>query len=120
MADSSEPEPPSLVAVYLQRRDDLKRYFTLRLRSAEAAEDLVQDIYVKLAGGVAGEILNPGAFLYRLGTTLMLDRLKQQRRAHTRARGGAESGLVSLEGGAVADIAPADEAMASRQRLLRM
>lgn len=120
MADSSEPEPPSLLAVYLQRREDLKRYFTLRLRSAEAAEDLVQDVYIKIAGGVAGEILNPGAFLYRLGTNLMLDRLKQQRRARNRDRGWAESVLTSLEGEAVADTPPADEAMASRQRLERM
>jgi RNA polymerase sigma factor (sigma-70 family) len=120
MADSSEPKPPSLLAVYLQRREDLKRYFTLRLRSAEAAEDLVQDIYFKIAGGVTDEILNPGAFLYRLGTNLMLDRLKQQRRARSRDRGWAESGLTSLEGEAVADAPPADEAMASRQRLARM
>ena len=120
MADSSEPAPAPLVAVYLQRREDLKRYFTLRLGSAEAAEDLVQDIYFKIAGGVAGEILNPSAFLYRLGTNLMLDRIKQRRRAVNRDRGWAQAGLVSLDGEAVADAPPADEALASRQRLERM
>jgi RNA polymerase sigma-70 factor (ECF subfamily) len=120
MPDSSEPRTSPLLAIYLQRREDLKRYFTLRLGSSEAAEDLVQDIYFKIEGGLIGEIHNPGAFLYRLGTNLMLDRIKQQRRAQKRDRGWAQSGLISLEGEAVADAPPADEVIASRQRLERM
>jgi RNA polymerase sigma-70 factor (ECF subfamily) len=120
MADSSEPRPAPLVAVYLERREALKRYFTLRLGSPEAAEDLVQDIYFKIVGGVSGEISSPAAFLYRLGSNLMLDRLKQQRRARARDRGWAEAGVISLEGEAVADAPAADDAIASRQRLALM
>jgi RNA polymerase sigma factor (sigma-70 family) len=120
MARSQQPEPPVLLAVYLQRRDDLKRYFALRLGSTEAAEDLVQDIYFKIAGGVSGEILNPAAFLYRMGANLMLDRLKQQRRALSRDRGWVDTQSVRLGGEEVADAPPADEALVSRQRLQRM
>jgi DNA-directed RNA polymerase specialized sigma24 family protein len=39
-----------LIGLYLERRTDLVRFFTVRLRSAAAAEDLVQDIYVRLSG----------------------------------------------------------------------
>jgi RNA polymerase sigma factor (sigma-70 family) len=113
-------EPPPLLATYLERRDDLKRYFTMRLGSSEAAEDLVQDIYFKVAAGVSDEITNPAAFLYRLGSNLMLDRLKQQRRALSRDGGWASARSVSLGGEEVADTPPADEALASRQRLERM
>jgi RNA polymerase sigma-70 factor (ECF subfamily) len=109
-----------LLAVYLERREDLKRYFTLRLGSAEAAEDLVQDIYFKVCAGIDGEIANPPAFLFRLGSNLMLDRLKQQRRAAARDRDWAETQSISLGGEELADAPPADEALASRQRLERM
>jgi RNA polymerase sigma factor (sigma-70 family) len=114
------PTPTPLLAAYLERREDLKRYFTLRLGSAEAAEDLVQDIYFKIAAGVFGDIANPAAFLFRLGTNLMLDRLKQQRRARSRDAGYAEVQSNSLGGEEVADAPPADEALVSRQRLERM
>lgn len=120
MASSHGSSASPLLAVYLERREDLKRYFTLRLGSAEAAEDLVQDIYFKVSAGTDETIVNPAAFLFRLGANLMLDRLKQQRRAQARDRGWAETQSVSLGGEEVADAPPADEAMASRQRLERM
>lgn len=109
-----------LLAAYMERREDLTRYFALRLGSTEAAEDLVQDIYFKAAAGVEGEIANPAAFLFRLGSNLMLDKLKQQRRAEARERGWVETQTVRLGGEEVADAPPADEALASRQRLEKM
>lgn len=120
MAEIRTPEPVALLAAYLERREDLKRYFTLRLGSPEAAEDLVQDIYFKVASGVRGEIANPAAFLYRLGSNLMLDRLKQQRRAMRRDHGWAETNELRLGGEAVADAPAADEVVAARERLERL
>lgn len=120
MARSLEPEASGLLAVYLERREDLKRYFTLRLGSPEAAEDLVQDIYFKVSAGVDGEIVNPSAFLFRLGSNLMLDRIKQQRRAQARDRGWAAAQSVTIAGQEAADLPPADEAVAARQRMERM
>jgi RNA polymerase sigma-70 factor (ECF subfamily) len=121
MAESQAPRPSSvLLATYLERREALQRYFTLRLGSGEAAEDLVQDIYFKIASGAADEIANPAAFLYRLGVNLMLDRLKHQRRARARDRGWAETHSVRLGGEVVTDAPAADDALASRQRLAKM
>src|SRR6185369_1266468 len=72
----------ALLAAYLERRDDLLRFFTLRLRSAAAAEDLVQDIYVRIAAiGRDVEVRNASAYLYRLGSNLMLDKIRGERRA---------------------------------------
>ena len=121
MVETQAPRPsPVLLAVYLERREALKRYFTVRLGSAEAAEDLVQDIYFKIAAGAVGEIANPAAFLYRLGVNLMLDRLKHQRRAQARDRVWAEVHSVRLGGEVVTDTPAADDALASRQRLERI
>jgi RNA polymerase sigma-70 factor (ECF subfamily) len=72
----------SLIGLYLERRADLVRFFTVRLRSAAAAEDLVQDIYVRLSGlSEPADIQNPMAYLYRLGSNLMLDKLRGERRS---------------------------------------
>ena len=66
----------------MEKREALVRFFTARLGSPAAAEDLVQDIYVKLHGlEPDGEVQNEVGFLYRLGSNLMLDKLRQQRRS---------------------------------------
>ena len=44
--DDTDVHP--LLFAYMERREDLLRYFRVRLRSEEAAEDLVQDIYLKI------------------------------------------------------------------------
>ena len=70
-------DPPPLIAAYLRKRADLVRFFTLRMRSAALAEDLVQDLFLKLsATAVPDDLQNPEAFLYRVATNLMLDRAK--------------------------------------------
>jgi RNA polymerase sigma-70 factor (ECF subfamily) len=121
VAEAQASRPETLLDAYLARREALRRYFALRLGSAEAAEDLVQDIYFKVtAGAHAEDIANPAGFLYRLGTNLMLDRLKQQRRAARREQGWVEANAVTLGGEAVAQAPQADEAMASRQRYQAM
>nr|MEA2796815.1 hypothetical protein [Phenylobacterium sp.] len=109
-----------LLSAYLERRADLVRYFRARLRSDEAAEDLVQDIYLKISKPPELEIGNPAAYLFRLGTNLMLDRLKVQRRAARRESDW--QGMHSSEAGgeSIADASPADEVADARQRLRRI
>jgi RNA polymerase sigma factor (sigma-70 family) len=109
-----------LLSSYLERRADLVRYFRARLRSDEAAEDLVQDIYLKISNLPAPEIGNPAAYLYRLGTNLMLDRLKAQRRAGRRDWEWRDLHSGSVGGEGVADASPADDVADARQRLRRI
>jgi RNA polymerase sigma factor (sigma-70 family) len=113
------PHPPLLTA-YLERREDMLRYFRARLRSEEAARDLVQDLYLKVLASPQEDILNPAAYLYRLGSNLMLDRLKQQKRSmrrDTEWRVGQTSSLGDFD---IAQITPADDALDARQRLARI
>lgn len=110
-------KPPPLMAAYLRKRADLVRFFTRRMGAAAAAEDLVQEIYLKIhAAPAPAELRSAEAYLYRLGTNLMLDRAKQRRREAAR-----EAGWVQVTVGdgpeAASDEPPADEAVASRQRL---
>lgn len=107
-----------LLAAYLERRDDLKRFFLLRVRSEPEAEDLLQDLYIKVAGVAAGEeVRNPAAFLYHLSGNLMLDRMRQQRRSG--ARDAAYRTATTETAGAedVADLPSAEAIVASKQQL---
>jgi len=107
-----------LMAVYLEKRPDLVRFFTLRLKSAPAAEDLVQDIYLRLASLSADvEVRNAAGYLYRLGSNLMLDRLRGERRAATRDHEWRESHHTLLGAEDVSEAPRADDALAARQRL---
>jgi RNA polymerase sigma-70 factor (ECF subfamily) len=108
----------SLIGLYLERRADLVRFFTMRLRSAAAAEDLVQDIYVRLSGLEApADIQNPMAYLYRLGSNLMLDRLRGERRAANRDGAWLESQTTRIGIHEISAEPSAEAAVAARQRL---
>ncbi len=109
-----------LLSAYTERRANLLRFFAARV-GARAAEDLVQELYVKLAtrpSGVATE--SPVALLYRIATNLMLDEARGRRRAAARDRAWREASHVSLDGQDIADQPPADEAVTSRQRLRQL
>jgi RNA polymerase sigma-70 factor (ECF subfamily) len=108
----------ALIEAYLDRRADLVRFFTLRLRSNAAAEDLVQEIYVRLARvGDDTPIDNPAAYLYRLGSNLMLEQMRGQRRAAARDAAWGDAQSMTLGPDPIADEVAADAVVASRQRL---
>ncbi len=111
---------PPLIAAYLRKRPDLVRFFTLRTGSAATAEDLVQDLFLKISGmDFPDGLRSAEAFLYRIGSNLMLDRLKQQRRQVAREdRWNRESVGEAAE--PAASDPPADEVIAARQRLERL
>jgi len=114
-------QPAPLIESYLAARPDLVRFFTARLHSREAAEDLVQEMYERALRVPSDELIaNPMAYLYRLGSNLLLDRARYNgRRA---ARETAWSGLsgVRLGGVDIVDAPAADDALDARQRLHRL
>jgi RNA polymerase sigma-70 factor (ECF subfamily) len=116
--DDSGEDP--LLAVYLARRDELIGYFRVRLGSEDAARDLVQDIYVRVLERAREPVAHPLALLYRIGTNLMLDRIKVARR---RGRREAAWRAATTDAVGMSDVSrepPADEAVASRQRLAQI
>jgi RNA polymerase sigma-70 factor (ECF subfamily) len=113
----NDRSPSPLVGAYLRKRQDLVRYFTLRLGSAAAAEDLVQEIYLRIAQAPPVELASPEAWLYRVGSNLMLDRIKQQRRAAARDEAWQDSRYVRVGGEETTNDPPAEEALDARRRL---
>jgi RNA polymerase sigma-70 factor (ECF subfamily) len=112
-----------VVNTYLQRRAALVRYFTVRTGSSAQAEDLVQEIYLKIVGlddAAKVAVRNPAAFLYRLGANLMLDRLKQDRRGMVRDEAWRRNQGVETALGEAADAPAADQVLAAKQRLRQL
>ncbi|MBI1361191.1 MAG: sigma-70 family RNA polymerase sigma factor [Alphaproteobacteria bacterium] len=74
----------ALMTLYLAKRADLVRFFAARTSSPGEAEDIVQDIFLKLSSVDDTGIENGAAYLYRLGSNVMLDRARARRRATVR------------------------------------
>lgn len=110
-----------LLDVYLERRETLVRFLAARAGSRAAGEDLAQELYIRIAGrDPAAGADNPLALLYRMALNLALDRARGERRAAAREAAWRETAHARIGAVDVADEPPADEAVASRQRLRRM
>ena len=95
-------------------REQLLRY--LRAHGAgDAAEDLLQELWLKAADGVTGPIASPLNYLYRAATNLMID---QRRSVTQRQRREQEwSGLTDTLAGLPANDPGPERGIDGRQRL---
>ncbi|MDK2759664.1 MAG: sigma-70 family RNA polymerase sigma factor [Blastomonas fulva] len=69
-----------LTQVFLQNRPALARFLRARGLASEDADDLLQDVFVKLQTNQVGPVNEPLAYLYRMTRNLLLD----QRRSTVR------------------------------------
>ena len=119
MAPRDDGDP--LLAEYLQRRDNLVRFLAARAGSMTAAEDLAQELYLRLATrDRSAEVGNAGALLYRMAINLMLDRARGEVRSAARDGAWRQLSRSDLGGVDISDDPPADEAAASAQRLRQL
>lgn len=119
MKDTSSDLSP-LVSAYLERRDDMRRFFLARLGGRGDVEDLVQELYLKVQAVTDDPIENPPAYLYRLASNLMLDRLRQAKRAGARDTEWRRTNHATIGVLDVADTPDAESAVIARQRLERL
>lgn len=103
-----------LADIFLSHRTALLRF--LRARGAgDAAEDMVQDMWVKIQSREAEDVADPLPYLYRMANNLMLDRYRSAARREKREQDWAEGGTgVMAE---AADDVPVDEQLIAAQRL---
>ncbi|MBI3438478.1 MAG: RNA polymerase sigma factor [Proteobacteria bacterium] len=82
MADGDKNS--GLIAAYLAKRIALVRFFAVRTGSGAEAEDIVQEIFIKIESLDGAAIENHAAYLYKLGSNVLLDRLRARRRGQAR------------------------------------
>jgi RNA polymerase sigma-70 factor (ECF subfamily) len=115
MGDGQDLSP--LAAAYLERREDMRRFFVARLGGRGDVEDLVQELYLKVQAVTDEPIDNPPAYLYRLASNLMLDRLRRAKRAGERETEWRRNNHATVGTLDVADVPDAESAVIARQRL---
>lgn len=112
---SARREESPLVQAFFEKRDTLLLFLAARTRSMAEAEDLVQELYLKIAA-VETEVRTPTALLYRMAANLAVDHIRSARRSAGRdARWRMETRTTVGD----EDVVPgpaADEAIAERQR----
>jgi RNA polymerase sigma-70 factor (ECF subfamily) len=104
-----------LRAALIEHRAALLRYFLARRVPPEEAEDVMQDLVVKLETHATGPVAEPRAYLYRMAENLLLDRIRSDGR-----RRGREQAWVAARAGPTleADDQPSPErALIARERL---
>ncbi|HTI66020.1 MAG TPA: sigma-70 family RNA polymerase sigma factor [Caulobacteraceae bacterium] len=107
-----------LVASYVEHRPMLVRLFSARTGSAAAAEDLVQDIYVRIAD-LDGDapVVNGIGYLYRVGWNLMLDARRGARRSAARESHWTETVTARVGTETVMEEPSAEAAIDAKRRL---
>lgn len=109
-----------LLTCYLSRRDEFLRFLIARTGSAGEADDVLQDLYLrirKMPSGKENEIVDPAAFLFRLCLNLAIDRRRTDIRRERREQAFQGVHLHVECGEAVAD-QPSPESSANAQLLL--
>ena len=121
MASSGPPdaraEDGALVRVFLEKRENLLLFLAARTRSMSMAEDLVQDLYLKISTIEAGtEVRTPVALLYRMAANVMVDHVRSTQRSSRRNAQWRLDNRQDLGGEEVVDGPPADEVVMGKQR----
>jgi RNA polymerase sigma factor (sigma-70 family) len=107
--------PSGLQAVFLASRPQLLRFLRAH-GAAEAAEDLLQELWIRVAAEPPGPVAQPLSYLYRAANNLMIDRARSRRQAERRDR--AWSDAMGPEGER-SDAPGADRVLAGRDLLAR-
>lgn len=113
-----DPSASGLEALLLAHREALLRF--LRARGAgDEAEDILQDVWLKVAEQRQGPIANPLSYLYRAAENLMRDRRKSQLRRLGRDRAWLDTRAGQSDGAEGAAIAR-DEVRTVEARLAEL
>jgi len=114
-------EDRPLLAVFLEKRENLVLFLAARLRSMATAEDLVQDLYLKVAAmAPEAEVRAPVALLYRMAANLMVDHVRSDQRASQRNAQWRRETHVTLGGVDIVGEPAADEALAAKERVRQL
>jgi RNA polymerase sigma factor (sigma-70 family) len=118
-AGRAEDNP--LVAAFFEKRESLLLFLAARTRCMATAEDLVQDLYLKLATVDAeADVRAPVALLYRMASNLMIDHVRSSQRTSRRnAQWRIEGGTV-VGGEDVVSEPAADEVVIGKERVRQL
>ena len=86
----NDPSPQGLAAAYAEHRAQLLRFLIARTGQPADAEELLQEVWLKIGSVKPGPIGDARAYLYRMAQNLALDRLREVKRRAARERDWAD------------------------------
>jgi len=117
MSDKAET---GLRALYVAHRSELQRFLVARTGDAADAQDLVQEIWLRIERGGPGPVANGRAYLFRIAHHLVLDRVRERARRVARERDWADVALDQRAGEVDPQQAPTDELLIATQDAARL
>jgi RNA polymerase sigma factor (sigma-70 family) len=103
---------------YLAMREVLLRFLTARLGNPTAADDIYQELFVRLrAGGLPTDLTNPRGYLFRMAYNLANEFSRARRRQDARDALWTDATTHKVGDDAVSDEAAADDVLAAKERL---
>ncbi|MCK0070739.1 RNA polymerase sigma factor [Kordiimonas laminariae] len=106
-----------LIALYLEKRSNLLRFLIAQFRDEVIAEDIVQEVYLKLQKMTGNQTLsNPEAYLIRITNNVALDYRRQLARRKARDHAWSEVSVQSVGGEPVYDAPDAENIVDSKKR----
>lgn len=107
-----------LMSEYLAMREVLLRFLAARLGDPAAADDVYQELFVRLRAGVLPpDLSNPKGYLFRMAYNLANELTRARRRQEARDIHWTDATTQKVGADTVADMAAADDALASKERL---
>ncbi len=107
-----------LMSEYLAMREVLLRFLTARLGDPAAADDVYQELFVRLRGGaLPQDLTNPKGYLFRMAYNLANELSRARRRQEARDIHWTDATTQKVGADTISDTAAADEALASKERL---
>ncbi len=92
-------------------REVLLRFLTARLGDAAAADDLYQELFVRLrGGGLPADLSNPKGYLFRMAYNLANETTRAKRRQAAREADWTDATTHKVGAETVTDAAAADDA----------
>ena len=125
MAPAGSSEQPQergpLLEALIEKRESLLLFLAARTRCMATAEDLIQDLYLKVAAIDAdAQVRAPVALLYRMAANLMVDHVRSVQRGSRRNGQWRMDTGRSVGGEDVAAEAPADEVVVAKERVRQL
>jgi RNA polymerase sigma factor (sigma-70 family) len=93
------PAGAGLEQIYAASRADLLRFLVARTGNVPEAEDVMQELWLRLGAAPTGPIANGRAYLFRMAQNLVLDRLREHKRRLARDGAWVQSEVGTGAGG---------------------
>jgi RNA polymerase sigma factor (sigma-70 family) len=110
----NSPDDDGLESAYGVHRAELMRLLTARTGDPVEAEDLLQELWVKVRQQPAGPVANGRAYLFRMAQNLVIDRVRERQRRMQRERRWSDAATDFASSG----VEPVDQRKTAEEHII--